>query len=158
MPTPADIEQARTIVEASVQQLSEAANAVLLALGQIRNPVERAKAVMEIRRYTTHDLAALTDGLFRDALIEAYTVGRAEHGWYGYGALAEELGLSRTRVQQVVNGTWKGGRKDNDLVASLRAGAEQARTVRRLAAAGWTTEQIGAETGLSVEAVGDLLA
>lgn len=158
VPTEAESAEARTIVAAARRDLAEAADSVTIRLSRIANPVERAKATMEIRRFTASDLTAVTDGIFRDAVIEAYARGKAEHGWYGYGALAEELDLSRARVQQVVNGSWKKrDEKDPALVESIRDEAQRTRTVRRLAAAGRPVEEIVEETGLSAAAVKDIL-
>lgn len=159
VPSPEEREQASKACADAVAILNDAMDAVVVTLGRIVNPVERAKAALEVRRFSGAEVTGATDGLFRDAVIEAYTAGRAEHGWYGYGALAEELGLSRARVQQVVSGTWKKADKpDSARVASLRAAADQTRTVRRLAGAGHDPATIAQETGLSVEAVSDLLA
>jgi DNA-binding NarL/FixJ family response regulator len=158
VPTEAEVEETRRVVEASLRDLSEAADSVLLRLSRIHNPVERAKAALEVRRFSAADLTSVSDGLFRDAVIEAYAAGRAEHGWYGYGALAEDLGLSRARVQQIVTGTWKkDGEKESDRVAAIRQSADTSRAVRRMAAAGYSAEQIADDLKLSVPAVRDLM-
>lgn len=102
-----DAAQARKVLDRALRDLTRAHGAVLDALAGIEHPVERAKAAMIVRRTTTGPLASITDDLFEISVIEAYTAGKASHGWYGYGALADQLDLSRARVQQIVNGTWR---------------------------------------------------
>lgn len=158
VPSEAEVSEAREIVAACVHDLTDAANSVVLRLSRIHNPVERAKAAMEIRRFIVGDLSVVTDDLFRDAVVEAYAAGRAEHGWYGYGALSEDLGLSRARVQQVVNGTWKkNGEKDSERMAAIRKSADLSRAARRMSMAGHSAEQIAEELSISVPAARDLM-
>lgn len=102
-----DAAQARAVLSRVLDDLSAAHAAAVHALADIEHPVERARAAMLVRRATTGDLASFTDDVFESAVIEAYTTGKKSHGWYGYGALADQLGLSRARVQQVVNGNWR---------------------------------------------------
>lgn len=102
-----DAAQARIVCSQVLADLADAHAAARDALAGIDHPVERARAAMLVRRTTTGDLAASTDDLFEAAVIEAYTTGKNSHGWYGYGALADQLSLSRAYVQQVVKGTWR---------------------------------------------------
>lgn len=155
-PTPAETEHAHATTTAALQSLREAHDATLLALARITNPVERAKAALSVRRATTGDLASTTDDLFHDAVVEAYLSGRAAHGWYGYGALGEDLDLSRARIQQVVTGTWKGHAKPDPGAAQRRRAADQTRTVRALAASGLSHDEIAERTHLTVAQVADL--
>lgn len=157
-PTAEQIAEADTATTAALRTLDEAAETALLTVARISHPVERAKAAMRVRQHTTTEMATVTDELFRDAVVEAYARGRAEHGWYGYGALAEELGLSRARVQQVVNGTWKGAAKDTGRVTALRESADRARQVKQYARAGRTAPEIARTLGMSPAEVRDLLA
>lgn len=102
-----DTEQAARVLDRAVSDLARAHSAALEALAGIEHPVERAKAAMVVRRATTGTFALVTDDLFEAAVVEAYRSGKKAHGWYGYGALADQLDLSRARVQQIVNGTWR---------------------------------------------------
>lgn len=102
-----DTAQAAAVLASVLADLSAAHAAAVQALTGITHPVERARAAMLVRRATTGSLALSTDDVFEAAVVEAYTRGKQSHGWYGYGALADQLGLSRARVQQVVNGTWR---------------------------------------------------
>lgn len=102
-----DAAQARIVCSGVLADLADAHAAARDALAGIDHPVERARAAMIVRRATAGDLSAVTDDLFEAAVIEAYTTGKKAHGWYGYGALADQLDLSRARVQQIVNGTWR---------------------------------------------------
>jgi hypothetical protein len=102
-----DAVQARIVLERVLDDLDTAHRTARDALATIAHPTERAKAIMAVRRATVGPLAARTDDLFETSVVDAYTVGKKGHGWFGYGALAEQLDLSRARVQQIVKGTWR---------------------------------------------------
>jgi hypothetical protein len=157
VPTEEQAEEARGAVEAAQQDIARAVDSVAVRLQRISNPVERAKAAAQVRTFASSEVGAVADEMFRAAVIEAYHRGRSEHGWYGYGALGDALGMSRARVQQVVNGSWKGkSKKDSEQVESLREDADRTRAVRRLAGSGYEAEQIAEMTGLSVSVVRDM--
>lgn len=102
-----DAIQATAVLTQVLADLDEAHRVACDHLATIAHPTERAKAIMTVRRTTIGPLASRTDDLFEDSVVAAYTAGKKGHGWFGYGALAEQLDLSRARVQQIVNGTWR---------------------------------------------------
>lgn len=122
--------QAESVVAECVAEINTTIESVFLRLNRIEHPVQRAKAVYAVRRLVGES-AGSWDPILRDAVLEAYALGKSGSGWYGYGALAEDLGVSRARVQQIVTGSWKPGEKDQAGVEALRERARQDRLARQ---------------------------
>lgn len=155
--TPEQVAHAQHVLSRAHDDLTEAVAAIVVRLNDIDNPIERAKAAAAIIQTLRSPLSDPVETLLRAALMQAYEDGRSEHGWFGYGALGEQLGMSRAKVQQILTGTYKDPTKaQSRQMAEVKHRADARRQARRYRAAGWSTQDIATALGVSTAEAADL--
>jgi hypothetical protein len=136
---------------------TRAANLLLQMVDEIddlEHPIERA---LGSTRLIQTIMAAITEvkEVRRAAVKDAYEMGRSEPGggWYGYSAIATQIGLSSSRVRQILldlsvktDGTLVIRDNEAEIIREL-AGAR--RDAIRMLRAGKSEDQVTEETGIS---------
>lgn len=134
---------------------ARAANLLLQSIEQVAalpHPVERAVAATRLMDAMKTVVDELKD-VRRTAVKDAYEAGSSESGWYGYSALAQQLGISASRVRQILFDITTDSRgnpevRDEDPLA-IREVAAARRDAIRLLRRGRTSAEVAAETGLT---------
>jgi hypothetical protein len=125
----------------------------VLALG---HPIAEAYAITLMIESLTEIIADLK-ATRRDSLAQAYELGQSKSGWYGYGAIAEQIGLSTSRVRQILFDVNEGQARD-DSATQLREHAVRCREAVKLLKKGVLPKEVARVTGLPVKEVKTLSA
>lgn len=147
--------------EAGVQAvdllIARMANALLQAVDEIDDmdhPIERAIGSTALLDTLTNVINEVKE-VRRAAVKDAYEMGRSEPGggWYGYSALGNQIGLSPSRVRQIlydisISPDGKPEIRDDE-VESIREVANARRDAIRMIKAGAAQDDIVTKTGLT---------
>ncbi len=154
-PIPPELEPSAAGVAGAERVSARATNVLLAAIDQmstLTHPIERAMGATRLLEALTAVIDEVKD-VRRDAVKEAYAKGSALSGWYGYTALAHQLGISPSRVRQILydittdaSGT---PQVRDDEAATIRSKASARREALRLLQRGLPVAQVAGATGLS---------
>lgn len=158
-PIPASMQPSDAGLAQGERITARAANVLLASIEQLAtlpHPIERAVGATRLLDALKTVIDELKD-VRRDAVKDAYEAGSSESGWYGYTALAQQLGISPSRVRQILfdittDRTGAPQVRDEDPVA-IRELASARREAIRLLRRGETPASVAKATGLSMAEV-----
>lgn len=158
-PIPASMQPSDAGLATGERITARAANLLLSSIDQLSelpHPIERAVGATRMLDALKSVIDELKD-MRRDAVKDAYEAGSSESGWYGYSALAQQLGISPSRVRQILYDitTDSSGAplvRDEDPVA-IREVAGARREAIRLLRRAQTPAAVAQATGLSLAEV-----
>lgn len=147
IPSPLDARRVKTATRHTVEHTAS----VLNVLDQFVHPVARAQAAqaqLEALEQAARQVKAVRD----EAILVAYTEGASRHGWYGFGAIGSQLGLTQARVRQIVEAIARGTdvnlrdvKAERDARDMLRKGASQRSVIEATGLARKRVGQLAAE-------------
>lgn len=136
------------------RMIARVANVMLETIAEIEDidhPIERSISVTAFIE-VMNEIAVRAKDVRRDAVKDAYEQGRSVSGWYGYAALGSQIGLSASRVRQILfdistDKTGKQEIRDKELI-DIRDVANARRAAIRMLRQGTDHHVIAKETGL----------
>lgn len=158
-PIPDAMVPSATGLAAAERTAARAANILLQAIEDIAalgHPIERAVGatkLLEAMKIVTDEVKEVR----RLAVKDAYEAGSSESGWYGYSALASQLGISASRVRQIlfdISLDRQGNPEIRDEEAlEIRETAAARRDAVKQLKRGVSQKDVAAETGLALSEV-----
>lgn len=134
-------------------RFKNAFSSVLASLDRLEHPVARAHAAGLLAEALSEALNDTKD-VRRAAVVQAYEDGQQVSGWYGFGTLGEQLGISGSRVRQIVFDVAKGEARDKTRdIDEQRRHASAVRSARKMLAKGTPAKVVAETTGLSLKDV-----
>ena len=158
-PIPAAMQPSEAGLAQGERITARAANLLLTSIEQLAalpHPIERAVGATRLLDALKTVIDELKD-VRRQAVKDAYEAGSSESGWYGYTALAQQLGISPSRVRQILfdittDSSGAPQVRDDDPVA-IREVASARREAIRLLRRAQTPASVAQATGLTLAEV-----